>query len=158
MKLLKSRWAFPLCMVLLLVPVVLVSWAPSVARPQGTGAVGTFQGNTGTGTVTATTEMKNMGTSTALGLSGTNLSRYVTDIALSNGATSQTIQLVSSATTGNDCATAPVLIGTPITLEVNHGMSKPYRTALKIAANSALCCKPSGSTAFSCEVEGYVAP
>jgi len=109
-----------------------------------------FAGDTGGSTVTSTTQM--------LGLSGAGQSYYITDIILSNGGTSQTLQLVSSTTAGNACATSPANVGPPFTLAANGGVATPWKTPRKVAANSAVCCKPGGSTAFSCEIHGLIAP
>lgn len=109
-----------------------------------------FEGDTGGTTVTTTTQM--------LGLSGASLSYYITDVVIANGATAQTLQLVSSTTAGNACATSPANVGPPISLGGPAGMAAAWKTPRKVTANSALCCKPSGSTAFSCEVHGFIAP
>lgn len=109
-----------------------------------------FYGDTGTAVVTSATQM--------LGLSGSGLSYYVTDIVISNGATAQTVQLISSTTAGNACATSPANVGPPYSLATNGGVAQAFKTPRKVAANSAICCSPGGSTAFSCEVHGFIAP
>lgn len=106
--------------------------------------------DTGAATVTATTQIATT--------SGGGLSYYITDIMLSNGATAQTVAVVSSTTAGNACATSPTSVIPPVSLSVNGGYAVSRKTPIKVTANSALCCKISGSTAFSCQLSGFIAP
>jgi hypothetical protein len=103
--------------------------------------------------VTATTQV--------LGLSGASLSYYVTDVYFFNNvATAQTVNLVSSTTAGNACATAAVNVTPSIVFgaAANGQWAPPIQTPIKVAANSALCCKASTATSFSCLVSGFIGP
>lgn len=103
--------------------------------------------------VTATTQM--------LGLSGAALSYYVTDIfVFNNVATAQTVNLISSTTAGNACATSPATVTPNVVFGAvaNGQWAMSLRTPIKVAANSALCCKLSAATSASCMVSGFIGP
>lgn len=93
-----------------------------------------------------------------VGLSGAGLSYYVTDVVLNNGATAQSLQVVSSTTAGNACATAPANVMPLVIMPVNSFLVWPMNTYLKATANSALCVTRSGATAFSAQLSGFIAP
>jgi len=120
--------------------------------------VGSEFNATTTGNTTSANASAVTATTQVLGLSGASLSYYLTDVMLSCGATASTINVVSSTTAGNACATSPVVVIPTIPLAVNGALHMSFRTPIKVTANSALCCKTSGSTAFSCLVSGYIAP
>ena len=111
-----------------------------------------WSANTGTATVTANTQV--------LAASGSGLSYYITDIMFSNaGASVQSISIISSTTAGNACATSPAQVYPPVALPANAGgMVVALKTPIKVTANSALCCKTSGSIAFTCQLQGFTAP
>jgi hypothetical protein len=103
--------------------------------------------------VTATTQI--------LGLSGSGLSYYISDISFFNNvSTAQTVNLVSSTTAGNACATSPVIVTPNIVFGAvaNGTWTLSIQTPIKVAANSALCCKASAATSFSCIVSGFIGP
>lgn len=97
-------------------------------------------------------------TTQVLGLSGASLSYYLTDVTVSCGATASAVSLTSSTTAGNACVTSPANVVPAINLPINGSLHMSFRTPIKVTANSALCCKTGGSTAFSCLVSGYIAP
>lgn len=111
-----------------------------------------WSANTGTAAVTANTQI--------LGASGSGLSYYITDIMFSNaGASVQSVSIISSTTAGNACATSPAQVYPPVALPANAGgMVVALKTPIKVTANSALCCKTSGSIAFTCQLQGFTAP
>ncbi len=100
--------------------------------------------------VTATTQV--------LGASGASLSYYITDLVLSCGGTASVLSVVSSTTAGNACATSPATVIPSINMPISGNFAINFQTPIKVTANSALCCKTGGSTAFSCQVSGFIAP
>lgn len=94
-----------------------------------------------------------------VGASGAGVSYYLTSVVLANGGTAQNLQVVSSTTAGNACATAPANVTPLLFGAVNTTMpGLQFAPGLKVTANSALCCTRSGTTAFSCLLDGYTAP
>jgi len=103
--------------------------------------------------VTATTQV--------LGLSGAGLSYYITDIFFFNNvATAQTINIISSTTAGNACATSPATVTPNVVFGTvaNGQWVMSLQTPLKVTANSALCCKLSTATSASCLISGFTGP
>jgi hypothetical protein len=95
--------------------------------------------------ITALTECKALTASTV---------HYVTHIVLSNGPTAQTLQVVYG--TGTNCGTGQTALTSTIYLGVNGGAVIPLDSSpLAPASANAVCCKPSGSSAFSCTLAGY---
>lgn len=79
---------------------------------------------------------------------------YITDLVLTNGGTAQTVQLTSG--TGTACATGLANVGPAINMTISGNIFTSFQTPIRIPAASALCCKPSGATAFGCWVSGYI--
>jgi hypothetical protein len=95
--------------------------------------------------ITALTECKALTASTV---------HYVTHVVLSNGPTAQTLQVVYG--TGTNCGTGQTALTSTIYLGVNGGAVIPLDSSpLAPASANAVCCKPSGSSAFSCTLAGY---
>lgn len=93
---------------------------------------------------------------------GAGLSLYVTDIVLANGSTTASNINIGSGT-GTNCATTYTQASPSILLPTQNNLlafwTIALETPIKLAANTELCCKNStGSTAFSCMVNGFIAP
>jgi len=130
--------------------------APRHAR--ATDKIGSFNVASSTANTTSAQGSAITTTTQVLGLSGASLSYYLTDVVVSCGATASAVSVVSSTTAGNACATSPANVVPALNLPVNGSLAINFHTPIKVTANSALCCKTSGSTAFSCLVSGYIAP
>ncbi len=86
-----------------------------------------------------------------------SVKHYVTHVVLSNGPTAQTLQVVYG--TGSACATGQAALTSTVYLGVNGGAILSFDSSpLAPAAANAICCKPSGATAFSCTLAGHTAP
>ena len=90
------------------------------------------------------------------GLSGSNLSYYITNAVFSASA-AITFKVNSSTTAGNACATSPTLVIPTLYFAANSGAPLNFKQPIKVTANSALCCYPSGASG-SCILAGYIAP
>lgn len=98
------------------------------------------------------------GTAQCSAAPGTGLYFYITSVMFSNGDTAQNIQIVQG--TGSNCGTGQTVVVPSVFLPANSGgvLPFPISTPLKgTAANQQLCCKPSGTSAFSCLITYYVA-
>lgn len=92
---------------------------------------------------------------------GAGRSLYLTDAWLANGTTTaSTINVVTG--TGTNCASGATNVTPPTALASNAGagafVTFSFKTAIKVVANQAVCCKTAGSTAFSCVLSGYAGP
>jgi hypothetical protein len=75
------------------------------------------------------------------------------DVVLSNGGTAQTVQLTSG--TGSACGTSTANVTPVMNLPINGSLVMHFLQPIRLPAATALCCKPSGATAFSCLVNGW---
>lgn len=91
-----------------------------------------------------------------VGLSGASLSYYIKSVSFSASA-AITFKVNSSTTAGNACATAPALVIPTSYMGANTGGTFTFPQPIKVTANSALCCLPSGASG-SCIIAGYIAP
>jgi hypothetical protein len=83
---------------------------------------------------------------------GANLSLYITDIIISNGATAGTIKIVE------DTAGTPVDKIGPLYLAANGGMSKRFATPIRITANKDVGFTSVTVTTHTVTLSGYIAP
>lgn len=83
---------------------------------------------------------------------GANLSLYITDVVVSNGATAGTIKLVE------DESGTPVQISQTIYMAVNGGAVIRWKTPKRLTANKTLGFTSTTVTTHSIEVHGYIAP
>lgn len=83
---------------------------------------------------------------------GANLSLYVTDIIISNGATAGSVQLV------RDTAGTPVTIAGPYYFAINGGAVINLKTPIRLPANINLGFTSTSVTTHSVTVNGYTAP
>lgn len=86
---------------------------------------------------------------------GAGLSLYITDVMISNGPTAQAIRI--RAGTGGSCS-SPTLMIPRVFFPINDKFNHSYRVPIKAPVNAGICCDISGSTAFSCSIQGYIAP
>jgi hypothetical protein len=97
-------------------------------------------------------------TTQCLGLSGSGLSYYISNIFV-NAAASQVLSITSSATAGNACATSPTTVWGATFIAANGGGPITLPDPIKVTANSALCCSLGGGSASStCILTGRTAP
>lgn len=97
---------------------------------------------------TADTECK------AAGAAG--ISYYIQTVTVSNGGTAQTVLLEEG--TGSACASNAATLVPNIFLPVNGSVTIPVNPPIKTTAARAICCDISGTTAFSCSIQGYAGP
>lgn len=83
---------------------------------------------------------------------GTNLSLYITDIVISNGATAGTVKIVE------DEGGTPVQKTQTFYLAINGGAAIHYKTPIRLTTNKSLGFTSGTVTTHSIEVHGYVAP
>ena len=83
---------------------------------------------------------------------GANLSLYITDIIISNGATAGNVKLVEST------ADTPLDIVEVEYFAVNGGLASNFQTPLKLTANKNLGYTSVDVTTHSITVSGYIAP
>jgi hypothetical protein len=89
---------------------------------------------------------------------GSNLSLYITDVALSTNA-ADTVALTSGASNVCDGGTVTTVLGSLFMAQSSggdHTFSSNFQTPLKVPANTALCC--SASVATTCNISGFIAP
>lgn len=77
----------------------------------------------------------------------------VVDVVVTNGGTAQTVTIQMG--TGTACATGATTVVPAINLPVSGTVAVSFRQPIRLTALNALCCKPSGTTAFGCLVNGY---
>lgn len=83
---------------------------------------------------------------------GANLSLYITDVVVSNGATAGSIKLVE------DEGGTPVQISQTIYMAINGGAVIHWNTPKRLTANKTLGFTSTTVTTHSIEVHGYIAP
>lgn len=83
---------------------------------------------------------------------GANLSFYITDIIISNGATAGTVKLVE------DEGGTPADIFGPYYFAVNGGICKRFATPIRMTANKSLGFTSTSVTTHTVTVVGYTAP
>jgi len=83
---------------------------------------------------------------------GANLSLYITDIMISNGATAGDVRIVE------DPAGTPVIKIPKLYFAANGGASKHFNTPIRITANKAIGYTSTTVTTHSILVSGYIAP
>lgn len=83
---------------------------------------------------------------------GANLSLYVTDIVISNGATAGSVRIVS------DTGGTPVIQVNEIYLGINGGASLNFKTPIRIPTNTNLGFTSTTVTTHTLYVAGYTAP
>lgn len=83
---------------------------------------------------------------------GANLSFYITDIIISNGATAGSVQIVE------DEGGTPATIAGPYYFAINGGMSSHLETPIRMTANKSLGFTSTTVTTHTVTVMGYTAP
>lgn len=76
-------------------------------------------------------------------------------VLLSNGGTAQSLQVVQG--TGTNCGTGETAVTPVLYFAINGTVEVRFPTEMPLAAPNEknLCCKPSGSTAFSCMITAF---
>lgn len=83
---------------------------------------------------------------------GSNLSLYITDVIISNGATAGSVQIVT------DTGGTPATILGPYYLAINGGMSKRFATPIRLAADKDAGFTSTTVTTHSVTLSGFIAP
>jgi len=81
---------------------------------------------------------------------------YVTDVVISNGATAQTVRIITG--TGTTCGTSTDVVVPLINMPINGAVSINLRTPVRTSVDEDLCSDISGTTAHSVQIVGQIAP
>jgi hypothetical protein len=87
---------------------------------------------------------------------GAGLRFYVTDVVISNGATAQTVRIITG--TGTTCGTSTDIVIPLINMPINGTVTIALQTPLQTALNEDICSDISGTTAHSVLISGYILP